>query len=337
MNKALVFLISLSIGIGLFIWIIEIVGWQEIKSSFLIFTGWQGIIIIFLSFLILLTSSLKWQMILKSQGYKLSQRQLFPPYLTHFSMNYLFQMMVVGGDIFRSYILREKYSVPWKNAASSVIIDKILDSTCFIASILAGFAFFLFKIGLPPRNLAIFFGVFLFVLVSGISFFYFKSFKKESIAKPLAKFFKKKGLPNGEILEIEKETFRFFRAKKLVFWQGLGLSFLRVALTWLRAWVLILFLGKTISVLPALSVLGFYYIAMMIPIPADIGAHEAIQVFAFNSLGIGSAIAPAFTMIQRGAQLILAFIGIILFFKLGFGLLQTFLFKRLDNLMNNKQ
>ena len=337
MNKALAFFISLSIGIGLFIWITKIIGWQEIKSSFLIFTGWQGMVIIILSFLILLISSLKWQMILKSQGYKLSQRQLFPPYLTCFSLNYLFQMMVVGGDIFRTYILREKHSVPWKNAASSVIIDKILDSTCFIASILAGFAFFLLKIGLPPRNLAIFFGVFLLVLVSGIGFFYFKSFRKESIARPLAKFFEKMGLPNGEILEVEKETFRFFKAKKLVFWQGLGLSFLRVSLTWLRTWILILFLGKTISALPALSVLGFYYIAMMVPIPADLGAHEAIQVFAFNSLGIGSAIAPAFAMIQRGAQLILAFIGIILFFKLGFGLLQTFLFKRLGNLINNKQ
>jgi len=337
MNKTLAFFISLFIGIGLFVWIIEVVGWQEIKSSFLIFIGWQGITIIFLSFLMLLAGSLKWQIILKSQGYKLSQRQLFSPYLICFSMNYLFQIIVAGGDVFRTYILREKYSISWKNAVSSVIIDKILDLTCLIVSILAGFVFFLLKIGLPPRNLAIFLGVFLFVLISGIGFFYFKNFRKESIVKPLANFFEKKGLPHGEILEIEKETFRFFKIKNPVFWQGLGLSFLRVALTWLRTWMLIFFLGKTVGALTALSVLGFYYVAMFIPIPADLGVHETIQVFAFNSLGIGSAIAPAFTMIQRGAQLILAIIGITLFFKLGFRLLRMFLFKRLGNLIGNHE
>ena len=46
------FLLSLLIGIFLFIWVIKFVGWPEIKQAFLVFTGWQGIAILFVSLLL---------------------------------------------------------------------------------------------------------------------------------------------------------------------------------------------------------------------------------------------------------------------------------------------
>ena len=336
MKKVLLFFISLFIGIGLLFWIIRFVGWQEIKSAFLIFTGWHGVLIILLTFLMLLIGAWKWKMILKSQGYNLSHREILAPYFTCFSMIYLFPMVILGGEVFRAYILREKHKVPWGRALASVVIDKILEVTLFLIAILGGFTFFLFKIGLPPKNLAIILGGVLVVLIVAISFFYFKTFKKQSIVRPLIKFFNRRKQPNGDILEIERETFKFFKIKNRILWQGLGLAFLRVVVTWLRCWVLILFLGKSISLLPALSVLGFYYLAMMVPIPAALGSHEAIQVFSFGALGLGASIAPAFTMIQRGAELIMAFIGIVIFFKLGIGLFQTALFRKIGSLINNK-
>lgn len=336
MKRILGFFISLSIGIGLLIWIIQFVGWQGIESSLVIFTGWQWLVILLLTFLILFVGALKWKVILKNQGHPLSIRALIGPYLTCYSISYLFQMMVVGGELFRIYVLKEKYAVPWKKAVSSVVIDKILEATSFLIAVLVGLGFFLLKIGMPPRNLAIVVGGFVLLLVVGISFFYFKCFKKESIARPIVKFFHRQGLPNGDILEIEKETFNYFKLQKAAFWQGLGLAFLRVVITWLRCWLLVLFLGKGISVLVSLSVLSFAYIAMMVPIPADLGAHEAIQVFVFGALGLEASVAPAFTMIQRGAELMMALIGIVIFFKLGMGLFQTVLFKKLNGLINNK-
>ena len=335
MKKALLFFISLFIGIGLLVWIIRFVGWLQIKSAFLIFTGWHGAIIVLLTFLILLVGAWKWQTILKSQGYNLSNREIIAPYLTYFSITYLFPMVIFGGEIFRGYVLREKHEIPWGKAIASVLIDKILEATSFLVAILAGLVFFLLKIGLPPRNLAIILGGFLlFLFIIGISFFYFRTFKKQSIAKPLIKLFNRSKLPNGDILEIEREIFNFFKIKKKVLWQGFSLAFLRVAVTWLRCWVLILFLGKSVGLLSALSVLGFYYFAMIIPIPTALGSHEVVQVFAFNALGLGSSIAPAFTMIQRGAELMMAFIGLIIFFKLGLGLFQGLLLKKLASFID---
>ena len=103
----------------------------------------------------------------------------------------------------------------------------------------------------------------------------------------------------------------------------------------LRTWLLIGFLGKSIGVLPALSILGFTYLAVMIPIPAALGSHEVIQTFAFSSLDLGAAAATAFTMIIRGAELIVALFGIAILFRLGIFLIKDTFFKKINNFAKN--
>ena len=102
-----------------------------------------------------------------------------------------------------------------------------------------------------------------------------------------------------------------------------------------RAWLLIDFLGKNISALSALSVLGFTYLAAMIPIPTALGSHEIIQTFAFNSLGLGVSTAAAFTMIIRVAELMVALLGVIILFSLGIRLIKNNIFKKLDSFVKN--
>lgn len=327
MKKFFLFLISLLIGIGLLIWIIKFVGWQEMKSAFLVFTGWQGIVILILTLLILLTGTLKWKMILKSGGEDISFLDLFKMYLAGFSIMYFLPMVILGGEIFRGYVLKSKNSLHWSKGIASSIIDRILDWTAILIIVLFGVIFFLLTIGFPSKKIGIIFGgTFLFFLV-GISLFYFKTFKRESIVKFFLRLFKPKYL-DKKPLAIEKEIFAFFNPKKTAFWQGFFLAFLGGGIFFLRTWVLISFLGENIGPLASLSVLGFSCLARMVPIPASLGSHEAIQVFVFESLGLGAGVATAFTMIIRGAELILALLGTFIFFRLGFKLLENGLFQK---------
>ena len=73
----------------------------------------------------------------------------------------------------------------------------------------------------------------------------------------------------------------------------------------------------------------------MIPIPAALGSHEAIQTFAFNSLGLGAATATAFTMIIRAAELIVALVGVIALFRLGILLIKNRVIKKLAKFFGN--
>ncbi|MBI2626354.1 MAG: flippase-like domain-containing protein [Candidatus Nealsonbacteria bacterium] len=333
MKKFIFFFVSLLIGFGLLLWVVRFIGWQNIESAFLLFAGWQGLVIVLLTLLMITFGLLKWKIILKSQGYDFSSRKLAGPYLSGFSLAYLFPMVIFGGEIFKGYILKENFSIPWKNGITSVVIDKILEGTFFLITIFAGLIFFLLKIGLPPKNLEIILGGFLFLATSIIGFFYFKIFKKESIVKILAKFFDHKKFLNIEILEAEQEIFTFFKSRPKFLLQASVFAVLRIIVTWLRCWLLILFLGKSIGIFSVLSILGFYYFAFMLPIPMALGSHELIQTFSFTALGVGPGTAPVFTMILRGAELILVFIGLVIFLRLGLRLLQTVLFRKLENLI----
>ena len=325
-------MVSLSVGVGLFVWIGETVGWQEIKNAFLVFTGWHGLVIFGLTLLMMLIGNWKWKEILKGENIKTSFRELFRPYLAGFAVMFLAPILLLAGEIFRGYILKAKNFVPWSKGMASVFIDRITEWTANLVVIFFGILFFLYTIGLPPRNLGIIFGGAFLLFAFGISIFYFKTIKRESMAKSLLRILGLERLNHANsILDIEKEIFNFFKPKKIAMWKVFSLSFLRALVMYFRTWFLVIFLGKSITSLPALSILGFTYLAAMIPIPTALGSHEAIQTFAFSSLGLGGGTATAFTMIIRGAELIIALVGVVILFRLGIDLLKNTLFKKLNN------
>jgi len=327
MRKIFLFLISFLIGISLFVWTLKFVGWPEIKNAFLVFTGWQGIIILILALFIALIGTWEWKVILKSEGIDIPFKDLFKPYLTGFSIMYLAPILIFGKEVFRSYVLKEKHSVPWSKGIAAAIIDRILDFTTELIFIFFGIFFFLLIFGFPSKIPGLIFGVFL-VLVAGISFFYFKVFKRESIAKFFIKVFTPKYQNDNTPLHIEEEIFNFFKIKERYMWQGFGLTFFEKVIKFLKTWLLIIFLGKTISFLPVLSVLGFSYFSAMIPIPASLGNDEVIQAFVFGSLGLGANTGTAFTLIDRGAGLIVALVGLFILFGFGLKSLEVSLSKK---------
>ncbi|MFH1462694.1 MAG: lysylphosphatidylglycerol synthase transmembrane domain-containing protein [bacterium] len=331
MRKIFLFSISLLIGIGLFFWTLKIVGWQEIKSSFLVFTGWKGLAVLGLTLLMMLVGVWKWKEILKGVGVNVSFKGLINPYLAGFSIMFLVPIFLWGGEIFRSYILRERNSAPWPKGMASVIIDRILEWTANLVVIFLGGLFFVSTIGLPSAGLGIIFGGIFLVFLIGIVFFYFKCIKKESIVG----FFLRGN--QGEPLETEKEIFKFFKPNKPQMWKAVSLAFLRAGIMYFRAWLLILFLGKSIGALPVLSILGFSYLSLMIPIPTALGTHEALQTFAFGSLNLSISTATAFTMIIRGAELIVALIGIVFLFRSSVILLKRAFFKKVEKLSKQKE
>ena len=332
MKKFLFFLASLLIGALLLVWIGKTVGWQEIKNALLVFSGWQGLAILFLTVLVTLMGIWEWKIILRGEDVDISFRDLLRPYLAGFSIMYLASILIIGREVFRSYILKKKYSVPWSKGIASTIIDRILDFTTELIFIIFGIIFFLLLVGFPPKNLGIIFGSILLISVGGISFSYFKILKKESVVKFFIKIFIPRYQTNNTPLKTEEEVFNFFKIKNKYMWLGFGSTFLEKVIKLLRAWLLILFLGKNITFLAAVSVLGFSYLAMMIPIPANLGSHEVVQVFIFNSLGLGAGVGAAFTMIIRGAELIVALFGLFILFRLGSGLLRESFLKQNNNL-----
>jgi len=339
MKKILLFLFSFLIGIILFVWVSKMVGWQEIKKALLVFTGWQGLVILLITFLMAVLGAWKWKAILDGKGQKISFAEIWRIYLATFSIRLLAPIIIVGAEIFQGYILKKRETVPWPQGMASVILDRILEWTVNLIVILLGAVFFLFKIGVPPLNLFIFSGIVLLFFIAAISYFYVKAFKKQSMTRIFAKFLNH-SLDN-HLLEIEQEIFSFFKPRQKHMWKVFALNVLRSGLMLARTWILIIFLGSNIGILASMSVLGFTYLAMVVPIPTSLGSHEALQTFAFNCLDLKAATATAFTMIIRGADLMVALVGIFILFRLGVFLINATIFKKAKKVLSryerNKQ
>jgi len=320
-KKTTFFLFSLAIGCALLFWVIKSVGWLEIRKAFLSFKAWQALVLIALTLFIPVIGTWRWREVLEGEGIDLKFKKLFRLYLAGFPFMFFFPMILMSGEIFRGYALRKKYSVAWPKAMASIVIDRILDWTIGLIIVFTGIVFFLFRIGLPPRRITLIFGATFLILGTAFFLFYLKSFRKESILKLF-------GINNGKAIEVENSIFHLFKFKTLIL-RIFSLSAVIGLIKLLRIWLLVIFLGKIISFMTAISFLGFFYLAIMLPIPASLGSHELIQTFAFRSLGLGAGTAPAFTMILRGADLVLALVGGVALIKLGWELLRSTLLEKI--------
>jgi uncharacterized protein (TIRG00374 family) len=321
-KQKILLIFSFVLGLGIFLWFGKIVGWSEIGKALKVFTGWEGLVIVLLSFLVAFLGALRWKEILKDCGVKTSFVNLFKIYLGGYSMMYLFPILVWGGEIYRMYGLTSEKHVDWRKTTASVVIERILEWTINILFIFLGLAYFIYNVYLPPKELMIVFGIALLFFISILTFFYTKALGGESIVKIVVKkFFKKEiSVDNGALI-VEKEIYEFFNIHNNAFKKGVLLSILRSLAMQLRVWVLIWFLGQTIGFWSSLSILSFSYVSSLIPIPASLGSHEALQFFAFQSLGLSVSMATVFTLIIRAGEIIVSSVGMVFLIRSGFSLI----------------
>lgn len=338
MKKFLLFLFSLLIGTTLFWWVFNHTGWKEIQIAFRGFSLRAGLLILFLTISSVLVRSLRWKTILKSQECEIPFLKILEYYLSGLTITFFFPMVIFGGEIFRGYDLKEKYSLPWSKSIASVIIDRILEITIYALVAIFGIIFFILKATFASVKifLIIFLGTLFFLALIGI--FYFKSFKKESIILSFLKIFNIKN-SNGTdtMIDSEKEIFRYFRPNKKTMWQGFALSLLHELTLLARAIILLLFLGKEIDIFSAISVVAFSSLAMILPIPAALGSHEVVQSFIFDSLGLGANTAMAFVFIIRGVELMIALFGAVFFLRFGIQILESVILKKIARLIRQKK
>jgi len=334
MKRFFLFLASLLLGAAIFFWVAGSVGWAGIAESVLIFARWQGWVVFFITFLIFLLSVWRWREIIRSLSPDSSLKGVAGSYLAGYALMYLAPVLVLGGEAFRVYALKERNGVSRARGAASVFIDRFLEWTFNIAIIIFGLVFFFlsYRFDLVPQTIRLVFGLVFLASAAAVAVFYIRIFKKESIIEEILSVFGIKRSANGNnFLEVEREIFGFFKVGNALMWKTIAISFSRAALLVARTWALVLFLGKDAGFHGALTILSFNHLASMLPIPAALGTHEALQVLAFNSLGMSPSSAVSFALVTRSCEVIFSLAGVIILFKLSYDLLKQLIFKKIDN------
>jgi len=342
MRRVIKFLIALSVGILLFWLVMQRAGWDRLSEALVLLISLKGLLVILLTFIIGVISILRWKLILRAQGFDLRAKDLGQLWAVGFTISYLTPVALFGGEAFRIYLTKKKLNLSWEKSAASVVIDKVLDGTLFLLFLLTGILAFIFYGYFPSKMMAWFVGLILGGLLGLLLLFYFKALNRESTLEWLLKRLgikkeKIKNTLNGKIIfDTEKEVIRFFSPKRKAFWKGLGLSFLRYFLLFLRAGILIFFLKEGVEVLRVLAIYGFCNLALLFPLPAGLGSLEAASAFSFGALGLGFGTGTIFGLLWRSADLVLCLIGVIFLIKFAAELAEVKILQFIDNLRKIK-
>ena len=316
-KRILFFFITFLIAAIILYFVFKKIDIRETWKTFLSFSK-EGIFLVFiLTILAVFLGAWRWKIILKDIGYNIPLKNLISSWASGFGIAYFTSLSAMWGDeVFKTYKLKNKFSVSLKKAAVSVFIeDPILDGSIFYLTLIIGVIFFILKTMTIPLELRFVLLIVLFPTIGLILFYLivFKNYKLNILDKLLKRFVNSEIADN--IASIREEIFNFFRPSNKRMWQTVILSFLKGVVNIIRSWVIIFFLGAKVNFITAVSISAFTNIAYTFPLPAALGSLEALQAFAFSRLGLTSRIAVAFVLVLRIADISLALIGIFLVLK----------------------
>lgn len=321
MKRVILFVGSLLAGLFLFGFLISRVGWQEMWKPLEAFSLSNAFVIFLLTGAFLLVGVLRWQLVLRGQGCPIPFSSVWRPYLAGFSLSFFVPIIPFASEFFRASALGDLHKIEFDKGMASVLIDRILEVTSNLFVVIMGGVLFLFaERGIPysVKTLGIICFVGIWLLI--VSFLYIRIFQKRSVIRM---FWRGK----GSMHDVEKEVFLFFYLRNRFFWQGLLLSFLKSAIGLARVWALIFFLGKGFAWIAGVTILGFYYLAVLVPIPAALGSHEALQAVGFGVFGLGAGTGAAFALVVRAVEILFASLGLALFFHLGLRFMKKMIFR----------
>jgi uncharacterized protein (TIRG00374 family) len=313
---------SFFIGIAILVAVILTVGIGEIVRVFLQFSPWGMVPLVLLTIAFHLISAIKWQYILRVMGVQTSLISVLKIWLVGYAVSYITPVVYIGGEIFRSHILHEKYNVSWRKSLSSVAVDKASESIVWILTMFIGIIAFIMQSGIFAASSMVVSSVAIMAFFTFlVALVYFFIFKKKSllsvlILKPLGLEATKGG---RFLLEAELLLFNFFSLenKKCISWTFV-LTIFKFILLWIRNIFLIYYLVRVISLSGGVIALGFSSVSYSLPIPAALGAQEALLSLAFAGIDFDSSTGTVFSFLMRGAEFMA--VGAGLFFLMRWGL-----------------
>jgi uncharacterized protein (TIRG00374 family) len=327
MKKILLFILSLVIGIALFIGVLYYIGLDDLKSAFTSFSWATIAVVVALTFLQIFIIIYRWQLILAAQGDKLPLKKLLAPKFVGFAVSYLTPGLYVGGEPVRAYLLKRNTGVRLSHGFASIIVDKILDFTYPLPFLIGALIYAMFKYDISWEAVSALVLVLLGLIVL-LGFFYVQTYRGKGFFSSLIIFlrlnrirFIKKYFE--KILYFEGMIITFFNSQPALFTKGLSLSLLGGIVVFIQFIVILHALGIQADIVQILVMMVFMILAFLVPLPASLGSFEASQVIVFSALGHPASIGVAFVLIFRMAELGKLAVGLSFLLNIGLKFLRS--------------
>lgn len=308
--------------------IIKQYGLKNIISFYINFNIWLLLLYFLIVFIIFLILTWRWNIILLSRGHKVEFKKLFIYRLIGQSINFFAPGPRVGGEPTQAALLK-KHKIKFTEGLSTIMIDKIIDSTTCGILFLIGAVFVSMHYTIPKNATT-------YMIFGGIAFltiiilfyyrmlndkhFFLNIFKILQLNKIKNKTFKKL---EKKIEEIELIMIKFYKHDKKIFIITILITLLSWVAMFIEYKVATSLLGLDLGFLELFFIITFIGMAMLFPVPMAVGALEAGQISAFNMIGLVGSGGVALAFLVRIKDFMWGAVGITLLALFGFDVKTT--------------
>ncbi len=286
--------------------------WETLRSLKL----YQVLALAALNTLIVVLFSSRWWLILRAQGSRVPYFSLVRYRLAGFAISYFTPGTQFGGEPLQVYLLQQRHELQSATAVAAVTLDKLFEVLANFTFLFAGVLLVLSTNLLPGMARGE------MLLGSGLL-----------LAAPLAyllilwagrlpltwlvlhapgwlvrrRFWDK---ASSFVAPMERQISGLFHLHPLII---LGIVFLS-GLLWIlmvvEYWLTLRFLGAVLDPFQAVGALTAARLAFLAPLPAGLGALEASQVFAMQTLGYDAALGISLSLLIRLRDLCFGLLGL---------------------------
>jgi uncharacterized protein (TIRG00374 family) len=268
------------------------------------------LILVLLNIAMVLLISSRWWLILRAQGQRINLLRLVGYRLAAFSMSYFTPGPQFGGEPLQVHLLT-RHGIPVSTALSSVSLDKLLELAINFTFLVGGVMLVLqtgLLGGLASSHVL---ALALSLVLVPVSYLAALWGGKRPLTGLLIHISHPRLQAATRLVE-EAETLagQFCRQKPVALLAAVVISLLTWAVMILEYYLLLNFLGLSVTLAQAIAGLTAARLAFLAPTPAGLGALEASQALASEALGFGLVSGLTVSLVIRARDLLIGATGL---------------------------
>ena len=319
LSQLLLFLLALL----LFWWTLRAIQLNDLRQLFQQLTLSNLAILVLANLVVLITLCGRWWLFLAGAGYPIPYWRLLGYRTAAFAVSYFTPGPHMGGEPLQVYLVSKRHGVPTAVAIATVTLDKLLEMVSNLLVLGAGLAFVLQQSilvnTLSPKALYLAFGLVLLPLPVLAALYY----GRHALAHWLAPLHRRNGRPRDAstlstrlegwlqtIAQSEAQISALWRNSPQIFLAACFVSVLSWGALVGEFWYMTYTLGLGLSLRGAVTFLLAMRVAMLLPLPAGLGAVEASLTVAAAALGLPPVAGLGLSLLIRLRDVSLGMIGL---------------------------
>ncbi|MGA7195042.1 MAG: lysylphosphatidylglycerol synthase transmembrane domain-containing protein [Anaerolineales bacterium] len=276
---------------------------------------WQIILILAIDVIIYLFVTARWWLIVQAENKNISYLPMIGVRISVFGISYFTIGPQVGGEPLQVIYLRRKYGLTYTRAASTVVMDKLLELLANFIALVFGLtgivqAGILSRSGSPPLASLIVLSALIAWPLIHIILLYKKIY-------PLSAFFQAMTLIRNTkairfIRASEHLAGRFCQRHPRVLLAAIFVSLFAAFGMVSEYFLMTSFLQIHLSFWQTAAAWTAGWLSFLVPLPGGLGALEASQVFALGFFGISAASAISLALFIRARDSLIGGLGLLL-------------------------